>query len=573
MKRYINKFFKLYVLLGTLAILNSCGEDFLTQIPLDRLSAETFFKSDADFIAATNGVYDAMNKRNEAEFVAMFDMATPFADCGGQFRYNVYQVRQTNGVIAIDDNYWGSITMWPIFWNIISRANNVMENIDIEDSEVSDAIRSRSEGESRFLRAYAYFNLVQLFGDVPLITEYLAYEELQQPRSPKEDVYEQIIEDLSIAAELLPSVTSYRGTAELGRASKGAANALLGKTYLFMQDYVNAEIYLDKVISSGDYSLESNYVAMFWPDNENGIESIFEVQYNSADPDVGDDRNRWPQYGGFESPSNTYWSNGWRYVLPTEYFCDLFEMKSGYKVKSTFVQQLENPVIPEGLDLEYTYTSDDPAFEFSNKKPFYEFRDPRLKWTAWFDDTPYIEEDFKDRGLCPDANYIKSYSMMTNHNSVKYLTGKSSPQDESDMNMIVIRYADILLMAAEAKLEQNKLSEAVALINQVRERPSVDMPTVEEIGATQGIDIAGNQDNLRTYLREERYRELAFEWGHIYYDQLRWRIYDDEMEKFWVNGRDGWTNPDFVWDDAWWLWPIPGDEFARNENLTQNPGY
>lgn len=570
MKSYINKIFKVTLLIGFLVVTHSCGEEFLTQVPLDKLSTETYFKSDAEFIAATNGVYDAMIKRNEAEFVAMFDMATPFADCGGEFRFAMYQPRRNNGVLAIDDTYWGSVTMWPIFYNIVERANVVLDKIDVDEPDVSEAILNRCEGECRFLRAYAYFNLVQLFGDVPLITGYLPYNELQQPRAPKAEVYNQIIEDLTIASEKLPSVTKYRGTAELGRASKGAAQSLLGKTYLFMKDYSNAEIWLDKVINSGDYELERYYVDLFWPDNENGIESIFEVQYNSNDPSGGDDRNRWPQYAGFEMASNTYWSNGWRYMEPTEYYCDQFETKKGYKVTSKFIKQLKNEDMPEGINFQYSFISDDPDMEFSDP---YEIRDPRLKWTVWYDNTSYIEEDFAERGLCPNANFKMGYSRFSNHCSVKYLTGKVSPQDESDMNMIVIRFADVLLMAAEAKLEQDKLGPAVDLINRVRQRPSVSMPTIEEVGQVQGIDIAGSQENLRQYMREERYRELAFEWGHMYYDQIRWGIFDDEMEKFWVNGRDGWTNPDFVWNDAWWLWPIPGDEFARNKHLIQNPGY
>lgn len=558
----------LTVVLLTL-FLSSCGEDFLTQLPQDKLTADTFYKTDADFIAAANGVYDALIQRNEAEFVCMLDMATPFADCGG-IRLDVYQIRQTNGVISIDDNYWGSNTFWPIFYNVISRANNVLENVDIEDSEVSDRIRKRTKGEVLFLRAYAYFNLVQLFGDVPLITSVLPYEDLQQPRSPKEDVYEQIIDDLSDAAALLPGVKAYRGTPDLGRASKGAANALLGKVYLYMEEWNIAETILDGVIESNDYMLEPHFVDLFWPDTENGIESIFEVQYNSYDPDGEGDRNRWPQYAGFPAASNTYWTSGWNYQHPTEYYCDLFETVNGYGVKSTFISKSANPIIAGGFDFEFSFQTDDPTFDAS--KP-YDIRDPRLKWTAWFDNTPYIVEDYNQRSACEEVNFNRSYSKTSNHTSVKYLTGKVSPQDDSDMNMIVIRYADVLLMAAEAKLEQNKLNPAVSLINRVRQRPSVAMPTVQEVGANQGIDISGDQDNLRRYLRDERYRELGFEWGHMYFDQLRWRIFDDEMEKYWVAERNGFDHPAFVWDDRWWLWPIPADEMGRNENLVQNPNY
>ena len=549
---------------------SGCGEEFLTQYPQDKLTAGTFYKSDADFIAAANGVYDAMVKRNEAEFIAMLDMATPFADCAGG-RLNVYQMRRTNGVIDINDGYWGSSTFWPIFWNIISRANNVLANIDIEGSEVTDAIRNRTEGELLFLRAYAYFNLVQLFGDVPLITEPMAFEELAVARSPKAQVMDQMIADLTRAQEILPSVKTYRGTGNIGRVSKGAAQALLGKTYLYREDWSNAEIWLDKVIASGDYQLEPYYVDMFWPSGENGIESIFEVQYKSLDPDGGGDRNRWPQYAGFHNNSQAYWAGGWNYVHPTEYYCDQFETVNGYKVQSEFVSKESSTLMSGGFNFNYNFLSDDPAYDPANP---YALRDPRLKWTAWHENTPYIDEDYTQRSLCDGVNWINDYSKATNHASVKYLTGKVSPKDDSDMNMIVIRYADVLLMAAEAKIEQNKLAPAIERINQVRQRPSTNMPTVQQVEAIQGIDISGNQDNLRKYMRVERYRELAFEWGHMYYDQIRWKIFDDEMEKFWVTGRDGFTDfPSFQWDESWWLWPIPARDMNKNDNLTQNPGY
>jgi starch-binding outer membrane protein, SusD/RagB family len=548
---------------------HSCGEDFLTQYPQDQLTSGTFYKTSDDYVAAINGVYDALVRRNEAEFIAMLDMATPFADCPG-LRLDVYQIRRTNGVISINDSYWGSRTFWPIFYDVISRANTFLDNVDNENTQADKKIVDRTRGEALFLRAYAYFNLVQLFGDVPLITKVLSYDELLQPKVSKSEIYKQIITDLTEAAEVLPSVKEYRGTRDLGRATKGAAQALLGKTYLFMGDWPKAELWLKKVVDSNDYELEPYFVDLFWASSENGIESIFEIQYASIDPGGAGDRNRWPQYAGFHNNSKTYWQDGWNYVHPTEYYCDQFETVNGFKVRSEFVSQEQNTLYPGGINLNYNFYSSDP--EFNSAKP-YDIRDPRLKWTVWYDNTPYIQEDYISRSGCDGANFNKSYSSSTNHASVKYFTGKESPVDDSDMNMIVIRYADVLLMLAEAKLEQDKLSEAVELINQVRERPSVNMPTIQEVETIQGVSISNNQNNLRDYLREERYRELAFEWGHMFYDQIRWKIFDDEMEKFWVDGRDGFSFKSFSWDEKWWLWPIPDSEMNKNPNLSQNPGY
>lgn len=556
---------KVLVLVLLMSLWQGCGEVFLTQYPEDQVTAATFYKTESDYTAAINGVYDALTEPMVAEFQPFMDMATPFCECGGG-RFDIYKIGQTNGVVNINDQYSEGLKYWTLYFRCIGRANIVLANIDNDKSTVSHDFKNRIEGEALFLRAYSYFNLVQLFGDVPLISKPQSYDELLVSKTPKAKVYEQMVKDLEIAEAKLPSVKTYRGTKEIGRISKGAAQSLLGKSYLYQQNWAKAEEWLDKVIALHDYQLVPYYVDQFWPTGENGIESIFEIQFSSSNP--GGDINRYPLYAGFDKISNTYWIEGFDYMLPTEYYCDQFETKNGYKVQSTFVKRT---TIQNGnFNFQYNFTSNDPTFDSS--KP-YDTRDPRLKWTVWYENTPYVTEDFMKRGNLTGTNFIADYSERSNHCTVKYLTGKASPSDNSDMNMIVIRYADVLLMSAEAKIEQNKLPEAVSLINQVRQRPSVNMPTIEQVGIAQGKDIAQNQVNLRQYLREERYRELAFEWGHLYFDQIRWKIFDDEMQNYWTANKEGYTNPAFVWNDRWWLWPIPASEREKNPNLEQNSGY
>ncbi len=556
---------KLFILETFVFFLQGCGEDFLTQYPKDQVTAVTFYNTKEDYEAAINGVYDGLTQFMVAEFQPFMEMATPFCECGGG-RYDVYKINQTNGVININDQYSEASKYWTLYYRCIGRANTVLSNIDKKESTIDETFLKRIEGEALFLRAYSYFNLVQLYGDVPLITTPQCYEELLVSRTSKDQVYEQMITDLTTAASDLPSVETYRGTSNIGRASEGSAQALLGKVYLYQENWEKAEEWFEKVIDSEDYQLVPDYVDQFWPSGENGNESIFEIQFSSTNS--GTDKNRYPLYTGFDKISNTYWLEGFDYMLPTEYYCDQFETQNGYKVQSTFVQRT---TIQNGnYNFQYNFVSDDPEFDPSSP---YDIRDPRLKWTVWYDDTPYITEDFMQRGGLTGTNFNADYSERSNHCTVKYLTGEASPSDNSDMNMIVIRYADVLLMCAEAKIEQNELDEAVSLINEVRQRPSVNMPTVEQVGTIQGIDIAGNQSNLRQYLREERCRELAFEWGHLYFDQIRWKIFDDEMEKYWTVNKEGYTNQAFVWNDRWWLWPIPASERERNPNLEQNSGY
>ena len=142
------------------------------------------------------------------------------------------------------------------------------------------------------------------------------------------------------------------------------------------------------------------------------------------------------------------------------------------------------------------------------------------------------------------------------------------------MNMIVMRYADVLLLYAETCIHENDLSKAVSLINRVRNR--VKMPSVEQIGTVQGVDIAGNKENLMKYLQQERFRELGFEWGHMMFDMARWDILVSELKEYWTPGRDGWpafSDIALQFTKDCYLFPIPEQEMTSNPLLKQNPGY
>ena len=538
----------------------SCGEDFLTQYPKDKVVAANFYKSDADFEAAINGVYDAYVWYQRGEFFPMQDMCTPFANGGGG-RYSVYKY----GKIGLSSTWNMAAQWWELLYLAIFRANVVLENADKKDSEVSEAIRNRVKGEAYFLRAYSYFHLAYLYGDVPLILGPQQYEDLLVVRTPKNEVVKQIISDLSIAENLLPSVKTYRGTKNLGRASKGAAKSLLGKVYVFEKRWKEATDKLIEVIQSGDYELTPNYSDMFWPTGENGIESIFEHQYEVDDPDKN--ANYYSVHCGFSNESNYGWYTGFDYINPVQNFVDKFETTAGYAVASTFVRRNNTSPYPTFV---YDYSCSDPNFK--KDEPF-KNRDPRLKWTVWYEDTPYIQE-FEQRTGQSGVNYKSRYSKESNYNTVKYITGRFDKQNNNSMNTISIRYADILLLYAEAQIEQNDLPEAIKYINMVRKRPSVNMPTVEEISMVQNMNLTTNKENLMNYLREERYRELAFEYGHMYYDQVRWDVLADEQVKYWTANKEGFNNPALTsFSKDYYLFPIPNDERIKNSNLTQNPGY
>jgi len=535
--------------IGFFLIGNSCSDSFLDSYPLNNLSSGTFYKSEADFTAAINGAYDAL-QNNSHGFIPMIDIATPFS-LGGGGRFSVFN----KGVYAATPDWgWGK-TMWQSFYLIAFRANSVLDRIDNEDVEMTVKAHDRIKGEALFLRSLAYFYLSNLYGNVPLILKEQSYDEVLAANTPKSEIVNQLIADLKLAENLLPSVTEYRANKSLlGRASKGAAKMLLAKVYLYEKMYGEAETKLYEIIKSGDYQLEENFSDMFWPDNENGIESIFEIQYKEGLKES----TGFVRYCSPHVLSGISY-RGYQYIQPNEYFCDLYETIDGYKVSSTY----ESTVTDAPYDyFTFSRTSNDPAFDANSP---YANRDPRLKWTVWYEDTPYADE-FMARTGQTGVRYLPKHSSEHNHSSVKYIIGKLQPTSgDTPGNQIIMRYADVLLLYAEALIENGKPSQGATYINMVRQRPSVNMPAV---------NANLSQDDMRTALREERYRELAFEWGHMYMDMVRWDVYTSEMEKYWTAGKLGSSWPALgPLSSDYNLWPIPAAEISTNPNLKQNPGY
>lgn len=552
------KIYRVVLLLVAGLSIQGCSK-FLESYPRNNLSTGTFFKTEEDFTNAVNGIYDATQDGRALGFFPMMDMATPFAVNGfnrfGQFH---------NGLINLTPGYEMSLTFWTSYYRIVFRANMVLEHIDNPEAQLSQKARNRMKGEALFLRSFAYFYLTNLFGDVPLVLKTQQYEELQVTKTPKEEIVAKLIEDLKAADTLLPSVKEYRADKKmLGRASRGASKALLGKLYVYEKRWPEAEVILKELITDNEYDLESKFADLFWPEKENGIESIFEIQFS----DLAGEGN---SIGRFCSPNTISGisANGFNYTNPTEYYTDMFETMNGFPVKSTFVNRvLEGAAYRRN----YTYASADPAYV--NTKP-YELRDPRLKWSVWYDNTPYIAE-FQSRSGQSGITYKATYAGESNHNTVKFIVGKMDKTGtDSPQNLVVLRYADVLLLYAEALLEQNKLSDAVIYINKIRQRPSVAMPTVQQVETARGSALSTNQDNLRKYLQEERYRELAFEWGHIYFDMVRWDVLGDEMVKYWTAAKDGGINPALTsYSKHYYRWPLPAEEISRNPKLIQNTGY
>lgn len=267
---------KILTAVSALILSVSCSDDFLVELPETVVPAETFYKTDTDFKLATVGMYAPL--RNV--------YGTGLADYGawtmGEMRSDntVFTYNAANRGFAdreyvdqfIDDSNGGAVSnKYQNDYIIIGRANQILKNIDAADFDQTK--KNNYKGQALFLRAFAYFDLVNYFGNVPLVlTPPTSYGETIKPQTAKEEIYAQIIADAEEAGSLLPS----KAAQETGFAANGAAYTLLGNVHIVMKNWALAETALLKVQG---YSLMGDYAANFDPNNKNNAESIFEIQY------------------------------------------------------------------------------------------------------------------------------------------------------------------------------------------------------------------------------------------------------------------------------------------------------
>jgi len=389
------------------------------------------------------------------------------------------------------------LDLWRGPWPGILSCNLVIQNVP--DINMDETLRNRVIGEAKFLRANYYFILVRYFGDVPLITTPQSTTDTNYypSRVDKQQIYNLIVQDLKDAIDLLPTRDTYTG-ADVGRASKGSAVGLLAKVYLTLGDYADVIPLCQQVTSMG-YSLNADYMNNFDPAHKNGPESLFEVQYSGQ-----------TTYGFFDDLNQASWA-------------------------STFMGP-RNTTFVAGA-----YGWNQPTQEFVDS---YEPGDKRKNQTILYEG-------------CPDFNgnvYSSTYST-TGYNVRKFLVPTSvSPQyNTSSEDFPVLRYADVLLMQAEALNETGKTAEAEAPLNQVRERAGLP-------------DIHGeNQADMRNTILHERRMELAFE-GDRWFDIVRVNNGQYGLDFLHSIGKTNATAKNL-------LLPIPQVEIDANPNLQQNPGY
>lgn len=528
---------------GTALLVSSCA-DYLVREPQDALDPATFFTSQDNAIIAVNGIYNAALEPVKGRTYAI-DL-----DCMSDNMYNYSRNQNTQefgqGTQGSSSVY--ALNLWSRGFRGISRANTLLTWLDrcYEITVPANDIRDRLRSEALFLRAYFYSELIDFFGDVPM---YLAQVDLadSKPRTPKAQIVTQILGDLEEAARHLPA--RYE-SADMGRATCGAALALKGKIELYNGMYAEAAETLREVIELKDengalrYDLNPLYREMFLPQHENNIEVIFDIQYM---------KNAYSQGLSHQLYTFTY---EWNSYCPTVSLAECYYTRGGYPV--TWNAQT-------GL-----YESADPAFDSTYP---YRNRDPRL------DQSIIMPATDNGRGTI----FLPNSANHTGMKIRKWNDYTETEKNNSEHNIILIRFADVLLMRAEALVESGSYDDAEVrgLIDRVRQRPSVMMPKVED---AEGTDLG--PEALRAIIRHERRVEFAFEGTRIS-DIRRWRIGPDAMrDAYGYKYQDARLTPakytPYKVDTRSfnpardYLWPIPQNEINTNPFINapnQNPGY
>lgn len=514
-----------------LVLLASSCESWLTEPSPAVTSLDDYFTSGETGIYATNAAYVPLSwEYNYTYFSPFFigDIMSDDALKGGQnisdmadaYDMENFKTIANNGLIL--DYYRAQ-------YQGIARCNLALREIpELEiDETLTKNVQDRLIGELKFLRAFYYFNLVRVFGGVPLVDYVIeSSNDWQQPRATADEIYTLIITDLEEANKLLWLKSAYTGE-DAGRATKGAAQAMLLKVNLYRQNYILAEQWGDSLVSSLEYDLEAIYSDNFTLEGENGIESVFEVQY-TEDPTS--------DYGGSNGEGGNGYTRGTFSVILT-------------RSRSSLL----------GGGWGFNKPTQDLYDEF-------ETGDPRRKATILNPTDDQIENPEQEIYL--GSRYLNRKSGWYDENGEAYALSHAS---RGPLNRKEIRYSDVLLMYAEACAENNKLGAAKTALEEVRFRAREGAADVlPEFPGYNGY--SDTQEDLIEAIRHERRVELAME-GHRWYDICRWGIAKEVMDAY----KEGETAEvqshmaEFI-KGKHELLPIPAKEIELNP-MDQNPLY
>ncbi len=486
-------------------VVSGC-EDYLTTVPSDQYTVENFWSSGEEAQAGLTGVYEVLRgyPANQILFSSQLSPNSSRFDDPGGWRSLARGVAQTTNPLFL--------SAWSSNYRGIGRANTVIDNVNAEnlvntDPDVIDQI----VGEAKFLRAFFYLDLVNKFGGVPLILETPDFEKHGAlERNSKSEVVAQILKDLD---EAIPVLAEQNAP---GRVTKGAALALKARVLLYEERWDEAASTAKQVMDMNKYSLFPDYRGLFMLENENNSEVIWDIQF------------KLPEFGhGYDDAVDRHSNNS-----PLKELVDEYYMTDGKPMEESTLFDPSNP---------------------------YENRDPRLYQTIRLMGHMYNGKTDTPQQLDQTGFGTKKFTTYSDSTQIAEIPG-----GKSEINPIVIRYAEVLLTYAEAKNEAEGPVESVyEAVNKVRNRPSVNMPDLPP-GLT--------QDEMRQAIHHERRIELALE-GKYLEDIKRWKTAEVEMNGP-VHDWEGNVYEVRKFDpNRDYLWAIPTQEIDLNPNLQQNPGW
>lgn len=487
----------------TLAIIFSGCENYLDQDLLGQRSDQQFYQSAEDAELALIGIYNTLTFADADNRIWVFgDVASDDAAKGGNpgdqadiGLIDDFNVASDNGNLQ---------TVWAIYYEGISRANKLLDNIGSIDMDTER--KNQIIGETKFLRAYNYYWLANIFGDIPVHLTTPTPDEMQKAATPYADILSDVIlPDLEDAAVKLPEMQS---SSNDGRPSKYGALAFIAKVNLFLKNWEEAEAAAFEVFQDGPYQMVNIYSDNFKLATKNNIETLVTVQHlASQDPWLGNRLNQW-----FAPRAD----NGYGFNVPEQGFVDDFEVTS------------------EGV------------------------LDPRLDYTVgregqkWFNDTVDFDPSWSPTGYL-QKKYIQPLEEVPRESKA-----------DGELNYIFIRYSEVLLILAEAKNEQGETTEAVTYLNMVRKRARESYLYDESLpgygtippGLLPPVE-SGSQAVVRNNIRHERRVEFGFEF-HRYFDIIRYgEVYANQA----LNDKAGFNY------ETYKHFPIPQSEQDTNFEL------
>ncbi len=480
----------------------SCNDSLLDRHPLDQIASGNFWQTEDDVKMALAGCYGQL----QSDFLSYRRI---WLDCLSDNAYarSPYFNMQQMILGTTSPTSGGAVTMaYNTPYKGIANCNYFLENID--RVPMDPAKIEIYKGEVRFLRALMYFDLVDFFGDVILYRNTPeSADAAKVAKSPKTEVLAFIHEDLDAAINALPEEV-YNG-----HAVKGSARAIKARVLLFEEKWSDAASYALQTIQSGKFSIADDYLGIFLTATQGGNpEIIFSTQYLS--------------------PTN-----------PTE-FVESLDVKIGwYSAINPYQDLVDEFECVDGLPISESPLYD-PETPFAN-------RDPRLVLN--------MRREAEESWPQPSNPGLTGYVMR------KYADFSHAPfsyaKTDSDQDMVWIRYADVLLMYAEAKNEAEGPDATIYdALDQIRARPGVNMPPVDRTKYN-------TKETLREFIRHERRVELALE-GYRYFDIKRWKIAHTKLPTI--------KNPggvNLVFEEKHYLFPFPQSELDINPELKQNDGY